>query len=103
MKELEILNSDQENYNNHYHLISTLASYLIDKNEDFDGSAYIGLLVNRQPVVATYVSWTKGLGEYENLTLGGVTDREEGHNTRTSIVFLYKSEEDENAVKLTKV
>lgn len=103
LTELEILNSDKDNYNNHYHLISTFASYLIDKNEDFNGSAYIGLLINRQPVVVTYVSWTKGIKEYNDLSLGGASDREEGHNSRTSVVFLYKSEEDENNKKFTKV
>lgn len=103
LTELEILNSDQENYNNHYNLISTFASYLLDKRENFEGSAYIGILVNRQPVVATYLSWTKGISEYENLDLGGLEDRKEGHNSKTSIIFLYKSEEDEENNVLTKV
>ena len=31
--ELEILKSDKENYNNHYYLISTLASHLLDKDD----------------------------------------------------------------------
>lgn len=103
LTELEVLQSDQEHYNDHYNLISTFASYLIDKNGQFDGSAYIGVLVNRQPVVVTYVSWTKGIQEYKKLTLGDEKDRKNGHNSKTSIIFLYKSEEDEKASKLTKV
>lgn len=103
LTELEILNSDQENYNDHYHLISTFASYLIDKKEEFDGSAYIGLLVNKQPVVATYVSWTKGLKEYKKLNLGNENDRKDGHNSKTSIIFLYKNEKDEKHNVFTKV
>lgn len=101
--ELEILQSDKDNYNNHYNLISTFASYLIDKKETFNKSAYIGLLSNNQPVVVTCVSWTKGLGEYKNLKLGNLKDRKDGHNSKTSIIFLYKSEEDEKNDKLTKV
>lgn len=101
--ELEILQSDKENYNNHYNLISTFASYLIDKKEAYDKSAYIGVLCNKQPVVATYVSWTKGLGEYKKLNLGSIEDRKEGHKSKTSIIFIYKSEEDEKNGKLTKV
>ena len=67
LTELEILNSDQDNYNNHYNLISTLASFLLDKRDNYNGSAYIGILVNRQPVVATFKSWVDGLKEYKNL------------------------------------
>lgn len=103
LTELEILKSDQKNYNNHYNLISTLASYLLDKKEEYQGSAYIGLLVNRQPVVATYVSWTQGLKEYQQLKLGNIVDRQNGHNSKTSIIFLYKNEKDEKNKTLTKV
>lgn len=103
LTELEILNSDQQNYNNHYNLISTFASYLLDKKEEYQGSAYIGLLVNRQPVVATYLPWTQGLNEYKNLKLGNLEDRKNGHNSKTSIIFLYKNEEDEKKQKRTKI
>ena len=101
--ELEILKSDSENYNNHYNLITTFASYLIDKKKPYNNSAYIGVLSNRQPVVVTYLPWTKGLKEYEKLSLGNVEDRRDGHNSKTSIIFIYKSEEDEKEGKLTKV
>lgn len=47
------------------------------------------------PMVATYVSWTKGLPEYPNLSLGGTEDRADGHNTRTAVLFMYKEEKDE--------
>lgn len=103
LTELEILQSDKENYNNHYNLITTFASYLIDKKEEYKNSAYIGILSNRQPVVVTYVSWTNGLKNYKNLTLGNIDERKNGHNSKTSIIFIYKSEEDENQGKLTKV
>ncbi len=106
LTELEILQSDVKNYNNHYNLLSTYASYLIDKRENFnptEDSAYIGILSNRQPIVVTCLSWTKGLGEYKNLNLGNIQDRKNGHNSKTSLIFLYKSEEDEKNKKLSKV
>jgi len=106
LTELEILKSDKENYNNHYNLISTFASYLIDKNKEFnvhEDSAYIGMLINNQPVVVTCVPWTEGLKEYKKLTLGDVKDRKEGHNTKTSLIFIYKSEEDEKQKRISKV
>ena len=56
--ELEILKSDKENYNNHYYLISTLASHLLDKDDrtpEPGAGVYIGMLNDRLPIVATYV------------------------------------------------
>lgn len=104
--ELEILQSDKENYQNHYNLINTYAMYLIDKNEEIDPrttGSYIGVLVNQQPIVVTCRSWVEGINEYKNLELGNIKDRKEGHNSKTSIIFIYKSEEDEKNGILSKV
>lgn len=103
LTELEILNSNKENYNSHYELITTFASYLIDKKEEFEGRAYIGALLNGQPIVVTYLPWTEGLREYKDITLGGIEDRQNGHNSRTSIIFLYKDEDDEKKKKISKI
>ena len=80
--------------------------YLIDKKgeiEPRDVGSYIGLLVNQQPVVVTCKSWIEGINEYKDLKLGNVNDRKEGHNSKTSIIFIYKSEEDEKKDILSKV
>ena len=106
LTELEILESDVENYNHHYNLIATLASYLLDKKNEVhfpEKGVYIGLLNNGQPVVATCLSWTEGLKEYKKLKLGNVDDRKNGHNSRTSIIFIYQSEEEEEKQILSKV
>lgn len=106
LTELEILQSDKKNYNNHYNLISTFATYLIDKKGEFnplENSVYIGFLSDRQPVVVTCKPWTKAIYEYDNLDLGGLKDRQDGHNSRYSVIFLYKNEEDEKNRKITKV
>lgn len=104
--ELEILESDKENFQKHYNLINTYAMYLIDKKDEFDAhynGAYIGRLINGLPVVATCVSWTEGILKYKKLKLGNIEDRKDGHNSKTSIVFLYTSEEDEKNRKLNPV
>lgn len=104
--ELEILQSNEVNYQNHYNLISTYALYLLNKKnqlENFEEGAYIGCLINGYPVVVTSRSWTKGIKEYKKLKLGNLEDRKEGHNTKTNIIFLYQCEEDENKGKLSKV
>ncbi|MDE5538935.1 MAG: DUF4026 domain-containing protein, partial [Bacilli bacterium] len=105
--ELEILNSDQEHYQQHYNLIMTYAMFLVDnKQSDFEiptSGAYIGRLINGNPIVATHTSWTEGILEYKKLKLGANKDRQHGHNSKTSIIFLYTSEEDEKNRVLNKV
>lgn len=103
--ELEILESDSVNYKNHYNLISSYATYLLDKKEDIDleKGAYIGCLIDGSPVVVTCRPWTVGIKEYKHLKLGNLADRKTGHNTKTSIISLYLSEEDENKKILSKV
>lgn len=104
--ELEILESDKDNFKNHYNLINTYAMYLIDKKDEFEAhynGAYIGRLINGLPVVATCVSWTEGILKYKKLKLGNIEDRKDGHNSKTSIIFLYTSEEEEKNRKLNPV
>lgn len=106
LTELEILQSNKENYKNHYNLINTFASLLIDKNSEFNPRkeiSYLGVLSNRNPIVAICKSWTEAINYYDNLDMGGIVDREHAHNTRTSPIFLYKTEEDMKSNKLSKV
>lgn len=104
--ELEILDSSSEHYQQHYNLIATYAMFLLDKKEPFDpigNGAYIGRLINGYPVVVTCIPWMDGILEYKKLKLGGAEDRKNGHNSKTSVIFLYTSEENENNGVLSKV
>ncbi len=97
--ELEILDSNEENFKNHYNLIKYYAMYLIDAKDKIDArykGAYLGRLINGMPIVTTCISWTEGITKYKRLKLGNLEDRKNGHNSKTSIIFLYTSEEDEN-------
>jgi len=103
--ELEVLSSDQDNYSDHFNVINTFASILLDSKdrpEPGDG-VRIGMFDVNRPMVATYVSWTKGLSEYPGIDLGGIEDRRQGHNTKTAVVFLYKEEKDEMTRTFRKV
>ena len=106
LTELEILESNNKNYENHYNLISTFATFLIN-NPEFnprENGVRIGLLSDTTPIVVTCRSWTEALqNEYPNLFLGGNRDRESGHNSRTSVIFLYKTKQDEENHKISKV
>lgn len=101
--ELEILGSHSEVSRNHYNLINSYAMYLIDKTEEHSGGDYIGRLINGMPIVATCVSWVDALKYYKNIKNGGKDDRKNGHNSRSSVIFLYTSEENENNNVYSKV
>lgn len=106
LTELEILESDIDNYNNHYNLIAAFASFLLDKKKNInlpEKGAYLGLLKDGTPILATYRSWIQGLNEYKKLTLENANDRKDGHNSKTSVIFLYQSEEDEQSQTVSKV
>lgn len=106
LSELEILESDKTNCEQHYNLLSTYSMYLIDKNDDFSpyyNGAFIGMLINGTPVVVTCVPWTEGILQYKKAKLGNVKERKNGHNTKTSIVFLYTSEDEEKNHTLRKI
>lgn len=103
--ELEILNSDKQVYSEHHHLINTFASVILDRESKVDPGegVRIGMFSNGDPIVATYVSWVRALREYDNLDLGGVSDRRESHNSRTAPIFLYLSEKDEQHHAYSKI
>ena len=106
LTELEILKSNKENYKNHYNVINTFASYIIDKNGEFDPRkdyAFLGVLSNRQPIVAICKSWTEAIAEYDHLELGSADTRKDAHNTKTSPIFIYKTEEDQKNNKISKI
>lgn len=106
LTELEILESDQEHYQQHYNLITTYAMFLIDlenKDVDKEKGTYIGQLINGCPIVVTSIPWTKGILEYKKLKLGGKKDRVGDHNSKSNIIFLYTSEENEKNKILSKV
>lgn len=106
ISELEIVASDKEHFESHYNILNSMARILLDKKDEFvprQSSKMVGVLRGQIPVVATYIPWTEGMKEYPNLKVGGPDDRKEGHNSLTSFIFLYRSESDETAQKLSKV
>lgn len=104
--ELEVLQTNRENYSTHYNLITTFASYLLDNVDvkDIHGKGFhIGYFSNNYPIVATCLSWTKALNEYNNLSLGNIEDRRDGHNSKTSPIFVYQTENDERSMKVSTI
>lgn len=103
LTELEILQSDTKNFNNHYPVISTFASYLIDHIADKIDTAYIGCFYDNSPLVVTRLLWPEGLKQYKGLEMGGINDRTDMHNSQTCILFAFTSEENEKNGVYTKI
>lgn len=94
ISELEIINSTKELYNNHYNIISTLVTHLMDKGISEDNKYVVGFVNDSDLLVVSLLPWTEGLKYYENHDMGGIKDREKEHNSKTSIIFTYASEND---------
>lgn len=67
-----------------------------------DGVLELGQFSDRSPILVKKVIWTEGIKEYDELVNGLGPDRGEGHDTLTSILFLYRTEEDRRRNILTK-
>lgn len=93
LPELEIVESNKDNYLFHYNIIYTLADILISKGIDEDNKYFVGYVNENIPLIVTLKSWTEGLKEYPNIDLGGPVDRETEHNTNFNIIFTYESED----------
>lgn len=94
--ELEILNSNKEMYNTHYSIIETLANRLIEMEDMLEEKEpfYIARLSEEVYLVVTLVSWQEAVNNYDYDFLGGQRDREEGHNENTSVIYVYRSQDD---------
>lgn len=98
LMELEIMGSTKETSQNHYHVIESVASRLIDEPDTFeDGDAmFVARFSNNQPLVVTWVPWQEAMETIEEGTLGGHEDRtdESGHNGYTGSLFVYETPDD---------
>ena len=104
--ELEILESNKEHFQTHYNIINSYASMLLENEKyktEMKEGYFIGYLCNGHPIVVTHRIWTEGLKEYEESILGGFSDRIQEHNTKTSPIFIYKTEQDQIESKISKV
>ncbi len=96
--ELEILGSTKDTYQNHYQVLETMASRLIDEPDvlDEEGVMYVARLCNNQPLMATWIPWQQAMGMLKKGTTGGSQDRggENGHDGYTGAVYVYPSPDD---------
>ena len=109
--EIEILGSNKDDSRTHYDLISNYACRLLDEknptledegNQNGEETIHLGVFYDDEPIVATSKKWINALKYYPKDILGGIEDREDSHNSKTNILFLYGSEEEFNKNYLRK-
>lgn len=98
LMELEVIGSTKESSNNHYRVLESMASRLIDEPDSLDdgGPIYLARFVNGQPLMVTWVPWQQAMGLVNKKSLGGPADRTDecGHNGYTGCVYTYQSPAD---------
>ena len=92
--ELEILESNLENYNSHYNVISSLADILINRGIQENNNYFIGYVNDKSPLFVCLIPWYEGLKKYNGIDLGGPKDRIVEHNSKYNIIFTYTNDED---------
>lgn len=102
--ELEILGSDGKNYNNHYNLIDIMAKRFLDGVTIEEGEPlFLAHITNEVPFIGTIMNYKDAIEQYDNITLGNMEDREEGHNHDTYAILCYPDEASFNERKASPV
>lgn len=93
--ELEVLNSNKENCQEHYNVLETLANRLLENEEipPFGSPCFLAYVAEGMPLVVTLIDWEEAVELYPAEMLGGKNDRQESHNRDTCVVFVYPSQE----------
>lgn len=94
--EVEILDSDAENYKNHFYILQTLAKRVISDDTfiNEEEAFWIGRMNNGEDLVVTWIDYNEALKMYDEDIIGGAKDREESHNKDTGAVYIYLTEKD---------
>ena len=100
--EFELLDIGQDNANDLYYLINTVANRVLYQNEAIDDYMFLGEFVDGNMIVATTLPWNEAVCKYPKDILGGAADRECSHNTNSRVIFLYLTEDDANNKRYTK-
>ncbi|MBO5666832.1 MAG: DUF4026 domain-containing protein, partial [Firmicutes bacterium] len=95
LSELEVLASDQENYQSHYGIMEVMANRMLELGEPLEEGEplYLAQLSEDVHLVTTHIHWNHAVKYFDETLLGGQCDREEGHNGNTGVIFAYPTQE----------
>lgn len=92
--DLEVINSNEDNYSYHHSLLLALSDVLLRRGLNEDNKYFVGYVSEEIPLYVTLLSWTEALNKYyPGIDLGGVLDRKDEHNTNYKVIFTYDGEE----------
>lgn len=100
--EFELLDISQENANDIYYLLNTVACRVLYQNEAIEDYIFLGEFIDGNEIVVAPLPWNVAIEKYPSTILGGPADRVDSHNTNSQVIFLFLSEEDANNGKYTK-
>lgn len=92
--DLEILNSHKATCDIHCNIIDAMATRLLQEPMDEGEPMFLTRTTSGHTIVVTYRNWKESLSMYPENVLGGMEDRNEGHNEDTSCVFVYPTYQD---------
>lgn len=95
LPEIEILDAGRKNLNEIGEVMNTMACSLLDNEEipEKEEPVLLARFADNSPLVGTLIPWPEALHEYPQEVNGGIQQRKYGHNTRSSVLFVYPSEE----------
>ncbi|MBP3413861.1 MAG: DUF4026 domain-containing protein [Clostridia bacterium] len=105
LSELEILESNKEVYGDHANIINIIAGRCIDDCSDLKSKEplFVGDLNDNVTLVCTTVPWNEALCGFDKDVLGGINDRGDSHNTRSSVIFVYPTKKDADKKRYSKL
>ena len=107
LPELEILDSDNENFDAHYNVIEVFAEQMIrssiDEPMEEGDSIYIASLENDIPLICTMLNWKDAVKYYRGLKQGRAKDRDEWHSEETNVIMVYTGPDEEAHKKYSKL
>ena len=104
--EIEILESDKENFNTHGQLLQTIAKRIISEGGfiDEENLFFAARINDGEPLIVTWIRWTRAMKLLDSQdTIGGIQDRIESHKDNTGVIYVYSCEDDYINKKFTKI
>ena len=103
--ELEILGSKKDTFEDHYKMIETFASRMLESDEPIEPGegVFIGQAAGKV-LTLTAVDWKEALEFYPDATLGTEEDRDDGvHDEDTCVLMIYRNGRDEEERRYTPI
>ena len=102
--DFEILDSSENSFQTHASVLTTLSNIAVSNGEmeDEEEPKFI-VDMGEDDLVITWLDWEYALKKFPNIKNGIKSDREDGHNKNTGVVYVYRSEADYKKRKFSHI